>query len=116
LGRDINRQQQQGELIFRVCEYLKQNYKNDITLNKLADRFYVSPPYLSRRFREKTGITLMQYLEDIRMEKAKEYLDQLRTPVTKVSEQVGYTDSSYFAKVFKKKYRISPTDYRQRGN
>ncbi|MDR2792834.1 MAG: helix-turn-helix domain-containing protein [Treponema sp.] len=99
-------------IITSICDYLKKNYKQNITLNTLADKFYVSPSYLSRRFKEKTGITFVQYLEDIRMEKAREYLSRSNAQITDISEQVGYMDLSYFSKVFKKKYLVSPSYYR----
>jgi two-component system response regulator YesN len=102
------------ELITSICNYLKKNYKQNITLNTLADKFYVSPSYLSRRFKEKTGVTFVQYLEDIRMEKAGEYLSRSNAQITEISEQVGYGDPAYFSKVFKKKYLVSPRDYRLR--
>jgi two-component system response regulator YesN len=101
-------------LITSICDYLKKNYKQNITLNTLADKFYVSPSYLSRRFKEKTGVTLVQYLEDIRMEKAREYLSRSNAQITDISEQVGYMDPAYFSKVFKKKHLVSPSDYRIR--
>ena len=112
LAQKIGSKRRSGELIHSVCEYLSSNYREDVSLNELAAYFYVSPPYLSRRFREKTGNTLGEYLEDIRMEKAREYLEQSESLIIEVAEQVGYLDPNYFAKVFKKKYHLSPSDYR----
>ena len=112
LAQKIGIESRSGELIHNVCEFLKQNYAEELTLNDLARHFYVSPPYLSRRFRKKTGITFVEYLEDIRMDKAKEYLTNSEVQIADVSEQVGYLDPAYFAKVFKRKYRMSPSEYR----
>jgi two-component system response regulator YesN len=81
----------------------------------MADQFFVSPPYLSRRFKEKTGITFGEYLEDIRMDKAQEYLINSEAPIADISERVGYQDPAYFAKVFKQKYHISPREYRHKN-
>lgn len=104
-----------GELIPGVCEFLKQKYQENITLNYTADKFFVTPSYLSRRFREKTGITFGEYLEDIRMDKAQEYLINSQAPIADISEQVGYQDPAYFAKVFKQKYHLSPSEYRHKN-
>ncbi|MDR1949420.1 MAG: helix-turn-helix domain-containing protein [Spirochaetaceae bacterium] len=112
LARTIGAEGRSGELIQGVIEYLKQNYRNNITLNDVSGHFYVTAPYLSRRFREKTGLTFVEYLEEIRLEKAEEYLTASDTKITDISEQVGYMDPNYFSKVFKRKYRLSPSDYR----
>jgi two-component system response regulator YesN len=115
LAQKIEEKGKCGELIHKICEFLKQNYGKDICLNDLAGKFYVSSPYLSRRFREKTGLTLIEYLEDIRMDKAQEYLINSEAQIADISEQVGYMDPAYFAQVFKKKYNLSPSEYRQRN-
>jgi two-component system response regulator YesN len=112
LARIIGASGRSRELIPGVIEYLKQNYRNNITLNDLSGHFYVTPSYLSRRFREKTGLTFVEYLEEIRLEKAKEYLTSSDAKITDISEQVGYLDPNYFSKIFKRKYHLSPSDYR----
>jgi two-component system response regulator YesN len=103
-----------GEIVHRVCEFLEEKYQENINLNFIADLFFVTPPYLSRRFKEKTGITFGEYLEDIRMDKAQEYLINSEAAIADIAEQVGYQDQAYFAKVFKQKYHISPREYRLR--
>jgi two-component system response regulator YesN len=103
-----------GDIIHRVCEFLEEKYQENINLNSMADLFFVTPPYLSRRFKEKTGITFGEYLEDIRMDKAQEYLINSEAPIADIAEQVGYQDQAYFARVFKQKYHISPREYRLR--
>jgi AraC-like DNA-binding protein len=112
LARIIGAAGRSRELIPGVIEYLKRNYRNNITLSDLSGHFYVSPSYLSRRFREKTGLTLVEYLEEIRLEKAEEYLASSEAKITDISEQVGYMDPNYFSKIFKRKYHLSPSDYR----
>jgi two-component system response regulator YesN len=99
-------------LIDKVCAYLKKKFANDISLIDAAKVFSVSPQYLSRRFHEKTGVTIGQYLEDIRMQKAALLLVDSKKNITDISEQCGYTDSAYFSKVFRRKFKISPSEYR----
>jgi two-component system response regulator YesN len=103
-----------GEIVHRVCEFLEEKYQENINLNSIADLFFITPPYLSRRFKEKTGITFGEYLEDIRMDKAQEYLINSEAPIADIAERVGYQDQAYFARVFKQKYHISPREYRLR--
>ena len=115
LVQKIGSRERGGELIKNVCDFLKENYAKELTLNDLAGQFYVSIPYLSRRFREKTGLTYVEYLENIRMDKAREYLINSEAQIADVSEQVGYMDPAYFAKIFKRKYELSPSEYRSRN-
>jgi two-component system response regulator YesN len=112
LAQKIAARQGRGELVRDVCQFLQQKYQENINLNYAADLFFVTPPYLSRRFKEKTGTTFGEYLEDIRMEKAQEYLVNTEAPIADISERVGYQDQAYFAKVFKQKYHLSPSEYR----
>jgi len=100
------------DFIREVCAWLRQHYRDDITLAKLADTFYVSAPYLSRRFHEKTGVTIGQYLEDVRLEAARDLLKNTSAPIADIGSSVGYLDSAYFARVFRKKYTQSPSEYR----
>jgi two-component system response regulator YesN len=115
LAQKITNQGGNGELISGVCEFLERRYQENITLNYAADQFFVSPSYLSRRFKEKTGITFGKYLEDIRMDRALEYLINSQAPVADISKQVGYQDPAYFAKIFKQKYHLSPSEYRHKN-
>jgi two-component system, response regulator YesN len=113
LVRSIGAEGRGGDLIAKVIEHLKKNYREDISLNDLSGLFYVSPSYLSRRFKEKTGLSFVEYLEEIRLQKAEEYLTASSIKITEIAEQVGYLDPNYFSKVFKRKFRLSPSDYRQ---
>jgi two-component system response regulator YesN len=112
LARTIGIRGTGGELIPKVIEYLKQHYRNNITLGDVSGYFYVTSQYLSRRFKEKTGLTFVEYLEEIRLEKAEEYLTASDTKITDISVLVGYPDPNYFSKIFKRKYRLSPSSYR----
>ena len=115
LARKIGSRERSGELIHTICEFLKQNYTKEMTLNDLAFHFYISPPYLSRRFKEKTGVTLVEYLEDVRLDKAREYLVNSEAQIADICQQVGYMDPAYFAKLFKRKFNVSPSEYRLRN-
>ena len=112
LAEAVGAESPRGDLIGEVIEYLRQHYREGISLNTLAREFFITPPYLSRRFREKTGLTFVEYLEELRLEKAEAYLLASDAKITGIAGQVGYLDPNYFAKVFKKKYGLSPSDYR----
>jgi YesN/AraC family two-component response regulator len=100
-------------LIDKVCAYLKKKFANEVGLNDAAAVFSVSPQYLSRRFHEITGVTFGQYLEDIRMQKAALLLVDTGKNIADISVQCGYYDSAYFSKVFHRRFKMPPSEYRQ---
>lgn len=100
------------DLVDKVATFLRDNYQHNISLTGTAEEFFISPTYLSMRFKEKTKMTFTQYLEHIRMEKAKEFLQFTTHSISEISRLVGYEDASYFARVFHRTYHISPRKYR----
>lgn len=100
------------DLVDKVVRYMEQYYREDISLSELAATFFVVPTYLARRFKEKKSCTVMQYLEDIRLRKARELLENSRMSIQEVALLVGYKDQNYFARSFRKVYGMSPREYR----
>lgn len=100
-------------LVNHTIYYLENHHQEDITLNKLADMLYISPPYLSKVFRSVTGVSPIKYLIEIRLKHASELLLRTSSPIKEIAEQVGYQDPFYFSKLFKKHYHLSPSDYRK---
>lgn len=83
-----------------------------LTVADIASDIGVSPNYLSAKFRADTGITLNEYLRDTRLNQAAQLLKNSTMPITNVGIAVGLPDSSYFARLFKKRYGVSPSQYR----
>lgn len=105
-----------GELVDQIKAYIQEHYAEELTLNVLSERFYVSPVYLSRLFKKKTGINFVEYLTHIRMEKARAYLTGTRHKVYHIAEMIGYENPRYFARLFKEETGCTPQEYRaQRG-
>jgi two-component system response regulator YesN len=102
-----------SSLIERIKYYIINHYNEDITLQQLALKFFINPSYLSQIFKKETGITLSSFLEDVRLIKAKELLTNLTVDIGDIAARVGYNDSNYFSKVFKKKFGMSPTQYQR---
>jgi two-component system, response regulator YesN len=98
--------------IKQIEEFLVQNYHLDITLQDIADRFYLSREYISRRFKQDFQATITDYLTNIRMEKAKELLGSPSLKIYEIAYQVGYQNEKYFSKVFKKLTGFTPNEYR----
>lgn len=101
------------DLVRRLDSYIQEHYTERITTKMLAQEFGLVPSYLSRLFREYKGVTPNHYIQDIRIEKSKEILEHCPSIMTKdVALMVGYVDSSYFSKVFKKSTNMYPSEYR----
>lgn len=103
-------------LIKQAKEYMHLHFAtSDLTLDKVASTVNVSPNYFSSLFNQKTGMTFIEYLTNIRMEKAKEYLRCSCRKITEIGFLVGYQDSHYFSYIFKKTQNCTPSEYRLRG-
>ena len=100
------------ELIDRVKTYIREHYADNLTLAVLSNVFFVCPAYLSRLFKKKTGINFVDYLTELRIEKAKEFLAISSMKVYTVAEMVGYENPRYFSRLFKDATGMSPQDYR----
>lgn len=95
-----------------MVSYIQQNYTGKISLKEFGEQFHLSGKYISRYFKEHFHITLSQYVTYLRLEHAKQLLQDTDIPVTEVAMQSGYQNVSYFIRSFKKTYEISPLKYR----
>ncbi len=107
---------EEGTLINRIRQYMLEHYAENLSLSKIAQEHYLNPSYLSQLFKSKTGENISRFLEDIRVEKAKELLSSLSVSVVDVAFLVGYNDARYFSKVFKKNTGMQPSVYQERSN
>lgn len=90
------------------------NIDQPVSLNTLAEMLGVNPSHLSRTFKKALGMTLTDYINKLRIEEAKYLLDFSNNSVTEIASHVGYNDSNYFSKVFRKWEHVTPHDYRKR--
>ena len=98
-----------------MVSYIQQNFTGKISLREFGEQFHLSEKYISRYFKEHFHITLSQYVTYLRLEHAKQLLQDTDIPVTDVAMQSGYQNVSYFIRSFKKTYGISPLKYRNSG-
>lgn len=96
-----------------VVRYIDQNYKDPLSLSDLAGRFYLSPSYLSRLFRQFYSTTFSDYLMNIRLQACLPDLSAKSPSIEALSEQYGFPNSRSFIAHFKKKYGITPGQYRK---
>lgn len=99
-------------LTARVLKFLDENYARPVTVEEIASALYFSPNYVRNIFKEQTGRTILDYLTEVRMNRAKELLRDRALRVRQVSAMVGYESVSYFCAVFARTFGRSPNDYR----
>ena len=99
--------------IRQIMLYIRMNACNDISLKKVAEKFYLNQSYLSRIFREKTGITFWAYVTQVRLEKAKEMLKNEHLSLYEIAYQCGFNSVKNFHAVFKKHLGCTPGVYRK---
>lgn len=97
-----------------MISYIQQNFMEKISLKEFSEQFHLSEKYISRYFKEHFHITLSQYIIHLRLEHAKQLLQDTDTPVTEIAMQSGYQNVSYFIRSFKKTYGVSPLKYRKK--
>ncbi|NRD80991.1 response regulator [Bacillus sp. BRMEA1] len=102
-----------GKLIVdSVRNYLDKHYGNEISLTFLSELFHINSAYLSETFKQQIGQNLSDYLVNIRMEKARNFLKDKQLKIIDVSNLVGFANSGYFSTVFKKHFGKTPVEYR----
>ncbi|MCL6591720.1 MAG: helix-turn-helix domain-containing protein [Firmicutes bacterium] len=99
--------------IQKALVYLQANFHRDLSLDEVADHAGVSKSYLSRVFPEYTGEHFSDYLQRLRIERAKELLRFTNEPIYQIASQVGFWNRRYFSKVFHEVVGLTPADYRR---
>ncbi|NMI05673.1 AraC family transcriptional regulator [Paenibacillus sp. SZ31] len=100
------------DLVEQATQYIREHYRESITLSTVAEQLNYSAAYVAKQFKMKTGNSLIDYLIQIRMEIACELLEQTEASLQEVASGVGYTDLSYFIRIFKKTVGVTPGNYR----
>ena len=101
------------DTIHKVLQYIKENYMKKITLEDISEHVYLSRAYLSRIFKEEMDISLVNYINKIRVEKSKILLRDHSLSLAGIANLVGFDDQSYFSKVFKSATGMTPGRYRE---
>jgi YesN/AraC family two-component response regulator len=98
-------------LISQAVEYIYKNYANDISLEKCAEITNSSYTYLSREFKQETGLRFVEFLNRHRVNKAKSLLIRRDVSMKEIVEQTGFRNYNYFFKVFKDCEGITPSEF-----
>ncbi len=95
-----------------VKQYIYANYDKELSVDMLAGQVYMAPSYLSHIFKKETGQNLSKFIKALRMEKAKEMLEESHNKIVNISYAVGYPNVSYFCQSFREYFGVSPQKYR----
>ncbi|MCJ7842133.1 response regulator [Lederbergia sp. NSJ-179] len=101
------------KLVEQILMIIETDYADDIALEDLSDKYNVSKPYISKIIKEKTGRSFMDILNSTRLTVATDLLKEHGLKIKDISKMVGFMDDSYFIKVFRKEYGMTPSDYRR---
>ena len=112
---DIQACKNYNAAIIRAKQFIEQNYARDLSLEEVATSINLAPAYFSRLFGHVTGTNFINYLTNIRIQRAKELLQSTNAKIKQIGEAVGYSNIYYFSRVFKNKTGITPVLYRKQN-
>lgn len=96
-----------------AIKYIHENYMHALNLSEVSARVALSPAYFSRLFKRKTGMNFSDYLNHVRIEESKKFLIDSQHPLSEIALMVGFSDQSYYTKVFKKFTKVSPGGFKK---
>lgn len=108
----ISQSMNKTEVADYVETFIKENYKNNISLNELADSLGFSPDYISKVFKKEKNIAPIKFITKLRIYEAKLLLTTTNLDLLSISQSIGYTDQFYFSRVFKSQVGEYPSEYR----
>ncbi len=101
-----------GNIISQISTYVLENVDSEINLSLIAEALNMNKNYLCEVFKQKTGISLLEYMTKVKMERAKILLAQGDLKSYEIADKLAYKDAEYFSKLFKKYTKISPIEFR----
>ncbi len=109
----MKREEQTSGLICKAKKYIEENYHRDISLDDVSRIVDISPYYFSKLFKEETGENFIEYLTNLRINKAKDLLMHSGLNIKNICVDTGYSDPNYFSRIFKKQVGVTPTEFRE---
>lgn len=101
-------------LVRQAIEYINEYYNQKLDLQTVADKLYVSTWHLCKVIKKQTGTNFVDLLNTARIENAKKMLLESNMKIYEIAEAVGYTDTAYFSKIFKKITQVTPNEFRNK--
>ncbi len=95
-----------------MVKYIEDNFDNALTVSGIAEAFYVTPSYFAHFFKKRSGKSVIHYLNEVRIDRAKRYFEQEELSISEVATRVGFDDINYFSRKFKQLTGKTPSEYR----
>lgn len=114
-SRSIDQEKQTGKVIKKIREYIDANLSSDLSLTSLGRTVHLNSSYLSRLYKQSTGVNLTEYITEIRIRKAQDLLAGNDLKIHEIASKLGYSSGMAFARFFKKIMGITPQEYRERA-
>ena len=108
-----NTMRPQSSVILQAIRYVDEHYMEPITLSGFSRSYFFSLQYISRKFKQETGITFQEYLQHRRIEKSCELLAGNDMRIVEIARAVGYGDAKYFTRIFKRAVSFTPRQYKK---
>lgn len=105
-----------GRLADLIARYIRKNYREHLTLEILSQEFGYCNATMTKTFRKEYGVTIFQFLRDVRLEQAAKLLKDGKAPIKEVAATCGIADQNYFSRIFTEQYGCSPTAYREESS
>ena len=114
-GRDkVIEESSRGDTKFEeIIQFINANYDKNLSLDYIADQFYISKYYLSHLFKEKSGFTVIEYINNKRIMEAQGLLNNSNYNITDIAYRVGFNNSTHFWRTFKKATGLTPSEFRK---
>lgn len=109
-----NNKNVQDDRLMEMLNYIQANYK-DVTLDRMAEYFHLSEPYISKYVKEKSGKTFSEHVTHIRLKRAKTLLKNGSMTIENIADAVGYPNVEHFNRTFKRKFDMTPSQYRKQN-
>lgn len=110
------KEEKSNSIIEQAKTHIKENFAKDISLDDVSRTVNISPYYFSKIFKEETGVNFIEYLTNVRIDKAKELLRKTDYSMKEICVICGYSDPNYFSRSFKKNVGVTPTEYKEGKN
>ena len=110
---DTSIENKNEDVINKVKTYISQNLDGDTSLYALSNHVHLCPEHLLRIFKKQEGVTILQYINDLKLTKARQMLSETDMQIKEIATKLGFTSAGYFSRFFKSKLGITPNEYRE---
>ena len=113
---ELSGREDKNDIYIRLLRYITANHNNRLTMGDLSKKVNCSVSTLSHLFKKQSGVSISEYIENLRLDEAKWLLEQPSYSVTEISDSLGFCNPAYFSTVFKRKFGVPPKKFSHIGD